>query len=96
MLLNYRNYFYLQIPLSREIQEAGKENKNKKESIRTLLSGKILKEYRVLQNAAIKTSTGRRKLSKVNIKVMSSIRTKKDLNQSSMRKSWTLTFEMMF
>lgn len=96
MLLNYRNHFYLQIPLSREIQEAGKENKNKKESIRTLLSGKILKEYRVLQNAAIKTSTDRRKLSKVNIKVMSSIRTKKDLNQSSMRKSWTLTFEMTF
>ena len=33
--------------ISKEIQEAVNEKKNKKESIRTLISGKILKKYRL-------------------------------------------------
>ena len=34
--------------ISLEIQQAGRKKKNKKESISTLLSGKILKKYRLL------------------------------------------------
>ena len=67
--------------ISKEIQEAVSEKKNKKQSIRTLVSGKILKKYRLLRYAAIKTSTDRRKLSKVNGKVISNIKQKKVLNQ---------------
>ena len=63
--------------IPKEIQEAVSEKKNKKQSIRTLVSGKILKKYRLLRYAASKTSTDRRKLSKVNGKVISTIKQKK-------------------
>lgn len=42
--------------ISLEIQEAGREKKNKKENIRTMLSGKILKKYRLLKYTAAKTT----------------------------------------
>ena len=43
--------------ISKEIQEAVNEKQNKKESIRTLISGKILKKYRLPRYAANKTNT---------------------------------------
>ena len=52
--------------ISKEIQEAVNEKKNKKESIRAMISGKILKKCRLLRYAANKNSTDRRKLSKAN------------------------------
>ena len=63
--------------ISKEIQEAVNEKKNKKESIRTMISGKILKKYRLLRYAANKINTDRRKLSKGNGKVMNPIKLKK-------------------
>ena len=63
--------------ISKGIQEAVNEKKNKKESIRTMASGKILKKYRLLRYAANKTNTDRRKLSKANGKVMNPIKPKK-------------------
>ena len=48
--------------ISLEIQQAGRKKKNKKESISTLLSGKILKKYRLLSYAAGKmVQTGENK-----------------------------------
>ena len=47
--------------ISREIQEAGKEKKNRKQSIRSTVSGNILKKYRLIRYAATKTNTARRK-----------------------------------
>ena len=40
--------------ISKEIQEAVNEKKNKKENIRTLISGKILKKYTLLQYLPIR------------------------------------------
>ena len=60
----------------KEIQEAVNEKKNKKESIRTMISGKILKKYRLLRYAAGKTNTDRRKFSKANGKFMNPIKPK--------------------
>ena len=42
-----------------------------------MISGKILKKYRLFQHAANKTNTDRRKLSKANGKVMNLIEPKK-------------------
>lgn len=56
--------------ISLEIQEAGKEKRNKKKSIRTILSGKILKKYKLLSYTASKTGTDRRKMSSVTGKVL--------------------------
>ena len=56
--------------ISKEIQEAVNEKKNKKESIRAMISGKILKKCRLLRYAVNKNSTVRRKLSKANGNVM--------------------------
>ena len=63
--------------ISLEIQQAGKERKNKKESTRTLLSGKVLKKYRLLRYAARKTGTNRRKLSKVSGKIINCVKPKR-------------------
>ena len=63
--------------ISSEIQQAGKERKNKKESIRTLLSGKVLKKYRLLRYAARKTCTNRRKLYKVSGKIINCVKPKR-------------------
>ena len=45
--------------ISREIQEAGKEKKNRKQSIRSMVSGNILKKNRLIRYAATKTNTDR-------------------------------------
>ena len=63
--------------ISLEIQQAGREIKNKKEGIRTLLSGKILKKYQLLRYAAGKTGTNRKKLSKVSEKVINLVKPKR-------------------
>ena len=63
--------------ISLEIQQAGREKNNKKESIRTLLSGKILKKYQLLRYAARKTGKNRRKLSKVCGKVINLVKPKR-------------------
>ena len=60
--------------ISLEIQQARRKKKNKKESISTLLSGKILKKYRLLSYAAGKTGTNRRKLSKISGKVINLVK----------------------
>ena len=62
--------------ISKEIQEALNQKKNKKESIRTMISGKILKKYRLLRYAASKTNTDRRKFSRANGKSMNPIKPK--------------------
>ena len=46
--------------ISKEIQEAVNEKKNKKESIRAMISGKILKKCRLLRYAANKNSTDKK------------------------------------
>jgi len=56
--------------LSSEIREAGKERKNRKTSIRSIISGKILWKYKLIRYAAKKTNTDRWKLSKVKHKVI--------------------------
>ena len=61
--------------ISKEIQEAVNEKKNKKESICTMISGKILKKYRLLRYAANKTNADRRKFSKANGNVMNPYQT---------------------
>lgn len=63
--------------LSGEIREAGKERKNSKKSIRSIISGEILKKYRLLRYAATKTATDRRKLSKVQNKVINPTKSKR-------------------
>ena len=63
--------------ISKEIEEAVNEKKNKKEGFCTIISGKILKKYRLLRYAANKTTTDRRKLSKANGKVINPIKPKK-------------------
>ena len=50
--------------LSSEIREAGKEEKNSKQNIRSVISGKILRMYKLIHYAAKRTNTDRRKLSK--------------------------------
>ena len=60
--------------ISLEIQQARRKKKNKKESISTLLSGKILKKYRLPSYAAGKTGTNRRKLSKISGKVINLVK----------------------
>ena len=63
--------------ISREIQEAGKEKKNRKQSIRSMVSGNILKKYRLIGDATTKTNTDRRKLSKVKSKVVNPTKSKR-------------------
>ena len=55
--------------VSLEFKAAGKEKRNNKKSIRTILSGKVLKKYKLLKYAASKTGTNRRKLN-INSKVI--------------------------
>ena len=43
--------------LSSEIREARKEKKNSKQSIRSVISGKILRKYKLIHHAARRTST---------------------------------------
>ena len=50
--------------LSSQIREAGKEKKNSKQSICSVISGKILRKYKLIHYAARRTNTFRRKLSK--------------------------------
>ena len=63
--------------ISKETQEAVNKKNNKKECICTMISGKILKKYRLLRYAANNTNTERRKLSKANGKAMNPIKPKK-------------------
>ena len=56
--------------VSLEIQCAGKEKKNRKKSIRNILSGKILKKYKLLSYTASKTGLNRRKMSNITGKVV--------------------------
>ena len=63
--------------ISKEIQEAVNEKKNKKEGFCTIISEKKKKKYRLLRYAANKTTTDRRKLSKENGKVINPIKPKK-------------------
>ena len=60
--------------ISREIQE---KKKNRKQSIRSTVSGNILKKYRLIRYAATKTNTNRRKLSKVKSKVINLTKSKR-------------------
>ena len=50
--------------LSSEIRKAGNEKKNSKQSIRSVISGKILRKYKLIHYAARGTNSDRRKLSK--------------------------------
>ena len=50
--------------LSSEIREAGKEKKNSKQSIRSVINGKIFRKYKLIHYAKRRTNTDRRKLSK--------------------------------
>ena len=43
--------------LSSEIREAGKEKKNSKQSIRSVISGKILRKYKLIHHAARRPDT---------------------------------------
>ena len=63
--------------ISREIQEAGKEKKNRKQSIRSMVSGNILNKYRLIRYTATKTNTDQRKLSKVKSKVVNQTKSKR-------------------
>ena len=49
--------------LSSEIRKAGKEKKNSKQNIRSVISGKILRKYKLIHYTARRTNTDRRKLS---------------------------------
>ena len=92
-LLKNRNIFYLWKTISRKIQEAGKKKMNKKESIRTALSREILKQYWTFPDAAIKTTNDRRKLPKVNGKVINIIKTKKGSEPFLYGKVWNFFFQ---
>ena len=63
--------------LSSEIREAGKEKKNSKQSIRSVISGKILRKYKLIHYAARRTNTDRRKLSKGLSKVINPNKSKR-------------------
>ena len=63
--------------LSSEIREAGKEKKNSKQSIRSVISGKILRKYKLIHYVARKTNTDRRKLSKGLSKVINPNKSKR-------------------
>ena len=60
--------------LSTEIKESTREKKNSRLSIRRLISGKILQKYKLLKYAAAKTGNDRRKLGKVDSKVLNAPR----------------------
>ena len=66
---------------------------NKKESIRTALSREILKQYWTFPDAAIKTTNDRRKLPKVNGKVINLIKTKKGSEPVLYGKVWNFFFQ---
>ena len=63
--------------LSSEIREAVKEKKNSKEIIRSVISGKILRKYKLIHYAARRTNTDRRKLSKGVSKVINPNKSKR-------------------
>ena len=50
--------------LSSEIREAGREKKSSKQSIRSVISGKILQKYKLINHAVRRINIDRRKLSK--------------------------------
>ena len=63
--------------LSSEIREAGKEKKNSKQSTRSVISGKILLEYKLIHYAARRINTDQRKLSKGLSKVINPDKSKR-------------------
>ena len=63
--------------LSSEIRKAGNEKKNSKQSIRSVISGKILRKYKLIHYAARRTNTFRRKLSKGSNKVINPNKSKR-------------------
>ena len=63
--------------LSSEIREARKEKKNSKQSIRSVISGKILRKYKLVHYAARRTNADRRKLSKGLSKVINPNKSKR-------------------
>ena len=63
--------------LSSEIREAGKEKKNSKQSTRSVISGKILLEYKFIHYAARRINTDQRKLSKRLSKVINPNKSKR-------------------
>ena len=56
--------------ISSEIATANAEERDRKQGIRNLISGKILKKYRMGRLASKKTGTNRNKLSKVSSKLL--------------------------
>ena len=56
--------------VSKEIKASVLERKNKRESIRRILSGKILRKYKLIKYAAAKTGSDRRKLCRSKSKVL--------------------------
>ena len=65
--------------LSSEIRKAGKEKKNSKQNIRSVISGKILRKYKLIHYAARRTNTDRRKESKGLSKVINPNKSKRRL-----------------
>ena len=65
--------------LSSQIREAGKEKKNSKQSICSVISGKILRKYKLIHYAARRTNTDRRKQSKGLSKVINPSKSKRRL-----------------
>ena len=63
--------------LSEEIKECTTEKKNARQSIRRLLSGKILRKYKLLTYVAKKTGNDRRKMGKETSKVLRVTRNKR-------------------
>ena len=77
MLQRFKNsYFLLKLYLVR-YGEARKEKKNSKQSIRSVISGKILRKYKLIHHAARRTNTDWRKLSKGLSKVINPNKSKR-------------------
>ena len=64
--------------LSSEIREAEKEKRNSKQSIRSVISGKILQWYRLIHYAARRANTDPRKLSRRPSKVIKPNKSKRE------------------
>ena len=66
--------------VSKEIKSSVLERKNKRESIRRILSGKILRKYKLIKYAAAKTGSDRRKFCRSKSKVLNFEKNKRGFN----------------
>ena len=68
--------------ISKEILQSTKEKKNQRKSIRRLISGKILRKYKLLKYTAEKTGNDRRKMGKETSKVLNVCRKNRGFDQN--------------